>query len=662
MKKLHTAVLGLLLAVGSVQAEPPASVNVDAYIKKDSFNDIKLSPNGDYYAATVTLEDRTILAVLRRADNKVTAKIGGEKNTRVHDFWWVNPERVLVSMAEKFGSLDQPQLTGELYAVNADGGSADILIGQRVQGAGLQTKIQPKKIDRVAAFLVDDLSADDKYVVVSVWPFNEDPFTRADRLDVYTGRRIPLARAPVRNADFFTDNQGMVRFTSGYGTDRIRKLYYRTGEGAEWKLISDESVTGNREWPLGFSADNSIAYLQVEQAKGPDAIVAFDIASETRSEVLRDDDSDPSRIIYRNGTNIPVGAFFNDGKPRTAFFDDTAKEARLYRSLEAALGGGPIHITSQTADGKLALVQLWSDRNPGDFYIFNTETKKADYLLSRRDWFDPEQMNEMRPITLPARDGLPLHGYVTVPKGSGGKGLPTVVMPHGGPFGIQDVWRFDEEVQMLANAGYAVLQVNFRGSGGYGRAFNKAGAKQWGGAMQDDLSDATRWAIQQGIADPKRICIYGASYGGYASLMGVAKEPGLYQCAAGYVGVYDLPMMHTQGDIQRRGSGETYLRDWIGERDALGAVSPSRMADRIKVPVFLAAGGEDERAPIAHSKAMEAALKKAGVPVETLYYDTEGHGFYLEKHQREYYTRLLAFLGKYLGGATARASTAGAGK
>ncbi|HEY0662472.1 MAG TPA: S9 family peptidase [Lysobacter sp.] len=655
MKKLHGAVLGLMLAAGSAQAEPAATVNVDAYIKKDSFNDIKLSPNGDYYAATVTLEDRTILVVLRRADNKVTAKVGGLKNSHVGGFWWVNPERVLVSMGEKFGLLDQPQSTGELYAVNADGGQADILVGQRVESAGPGTKIQPKKVEMVAATLVDDLPADDKNVVISVSPFSADPFTRAEHLNVYTGRRVQLARAPVRNGDFFTDNQGLVRFVVGSGTDNIRKLYYRKAEGAEWQLLSDESATGNFELPLGFSADNMTAYLRVEHDKGPDAIVAFDVANETRKELLRDDDSDPARVIYRNGTNIPVGVFFNDGKARTAFFDDTSGEARLYRSLEAAFGGSVV-VTSQTADGKLALVQAWSDRNPGDFYVFNTEAKKADYLLSRRTWLEPEQMGEMRPVTIAARDGLPLHGYVTSPKGSSGKNLPMVVMPHGGPYHTQDVWGFNEEVQMLANAGYAVLQVNFRGSDGYGRAFREAGAKQWGGTMQDDLTDATRWAVQQGIADSKRICIYGASYGGYASLMAVAKEPGLYQCAAGYVGVYDLPMMHTQGDIQRRGSGESYLRDWVGERDTLGAVSPNRMADRIKVPVFLAAGGEDERAPIAHSKAMETALKKAGVPVETLYYDTEGHGFYVEAHQREYYTRLLAFLGKHLGGATAHAA------
>lgn len=642
-----------LVAMGLVGAPTASAVDVQAYVKKDRFNDIKLSPSGDYYAATIALEDRTTLVILRRSDNKLTGNFGMGKNTHVFDFQWVNPERVLISMAEKFGALDQPQGTGELYAINADGTQADILVGQRVRGEGLGTLIQPKKVEQVAAFLVDDLPADDKVVVIAVSPFVADSYTRAERMDVYSGRRTPVARAPVRNADFITDNQGVVRFAHGFGADNKRKLYYRQGNGAEWRLISDQAVTGHNERPIGFSADGTTAYFVTEQAKGPNAIVAFDIASETRKQLLRDDDSDPARIIYRNGTTIPVGVFFMDGKPRTAFFDNAAPEARLYRSLEAAFGNEPVRITSQTADGRLALVRVSSDRNPGDYYVFDTVSRKADHLLSQRDWFDPDKMAEMRPVTLDARDGLALHGYVTLPRGSSGKQLPTVVMPHGGPFEIQDVWGFDGDAQMLAEAGYAVLQLNFRGSGGYGQAFTKAGARQWGGKMQDDVTDATRWLIQQGIADPGRICIHGASYGAYAALMGVAKEPGLYRCASGYVGVYDLPTMHTHGDIQQRGSGDTYLREWIGERNALAGVSPNRIADRIKVPVFLAAGGEDQRAPIEHSKMMEQALRKAGVPVETLYYPTEGHGFYVEAHQREYYTRLLAFLARNLGGKTA---------
>lgn len=652
MKQIFCA--AALCAVGLLVAPMASAVNVDAYIKKDRFEQVKISPNGDYLAATVPFEDKTALVILRRADNKVTANFRLEKNTHVAGFWWVNPDRVVISMSRKIGALDEPRLDGNLYAINADGTQPGLLVGQSVTGAGLGTKIQPKKVEDVAAFLVDDLAADNKNVVIAVSPFSADPYTRAERLDVYTGRRQPLARAPVRNATFITDNKGVVRFASGVGSDNVRKLYYRTGDGAEWALISDELTAGGIEWPIGFSADDKTAYLQVEQKSGPDSIVSFDIATQARKEIARDKVVDPSAIIYQGATSVPVGAMFADGKPRSAFFDTSAPEARLYRSLEAAFGGDVVHITSKTSDGRLLLVQVWSDRNPGDFFLFDTVAKKAEHLLSRRDWFDPAEMSEVRPIKYAARDGLDIHGLLTVPRGSSGKQMPLIIMPHGGPFGIKDTWGFNTETQLLAAAGYAVLQVNFRGSGGYGRAFHTAGAKQWGGAMQDDLTDATHWAIKEGIADSAKICMYGASYGGYASLMGVAKEPGLYKCAVGYVGVYDLPAMvkeENQGDTDR---GKNWAAEWVGQDIAkLAAASPNRMADRIKVPVFLAAGGEDEVVPIEHSKMMERALVKAGVPVETLYYDTEGHGFYTDAHQREYYTKLLAFLARSLGGQVA---------
>lgn len=649
------AVAAVLLAAQLQPAVQAADVDLDAYVRKDRFETLKVSPRGDYFAATVPLEDRTVLVVMSRADNKITGTFSNGRNTHVVDFWWANDERVVMAAAEKFGALDQPQSTGEIYAINADGSGAELLVGQRASGSGVGTRIQVKKAELVVAFPVDMLDDDDRNILISVHPFNADPYTRAERLDIYSGRRTTVARAPVRNARFVTDNRGVVRFALGAGVDLVNKLYYRGGEGGEWKLLNDEAVTLRTETPVGFSEDDRTAYLMVEKDQGPDAIVAMDVASGARNEVLRDDNTDPLSVIHRPGTGIPVGAMFMDGKPRTAFFDDKSAEARLYRSLEAAFAGEAPFITSSTADGKLALVQVGSDRNPGDFYLFDIAAKKANHIISRREWFDPTAMAEVRPVAFKARDGLDLHGYLTVPKGVDAKALPVVVMPHGGPFGIFDAWGFDSDVQMLAEAGYAVLQVNFRGSGNHGRAFERAGAKQWGLAMQDDVTDGTRWAIAQGIADPRRICIYGASYGAYASLMGVAKEPDLYRCAVGYVGVYDLPTMHNHGDIQEFGSGETYLKDWLGAKAELDKASPNRMAERIKVPVFLAAGGEDRRAPIEHSKLMERALVAAGVPVEVLYYPNEGHGFYVEAHRREYYQRMLAFLGRHIGASAAEA-------
>jgi len=658
----RTMLTAVLVVVGSVAAGSAWAVDLTQFLRQETFTDIKISPGGEYVAATVPMEDSTAIAVMRLADKQLVGSFRPPQKNHAYEFDWVSNERLLIGLAEKWGALDKPNPTGELYAIDANGNRGELLVGYRVESKGPGTRIQPKKVEAVAAFLADDLPGDERNVLVTVWPFAEDPFTRVERMDVASGRRVRMASSPVRRGEFTTDGQGEVRFVHGSGSDNVNKLYYRERSGDSWKMINDEAVSKRIETAIGFSADGSLAYLQAEQTQGPDAIVSWNPQTGERAVVLRDEVVNPYRIIHRPGTHVPVGALYMGDTPRTRFFDEKSPEARLYRSLEAAFGG-PVYITSSTRDGRVVLVETWSGTNPGDFYVYDTEARKAEHLISRSDWIDIDRSATVRPVALKARDGLPLHGFLTVPSGSDGRNLPMVVMPHGGPFHVFDNGQYDRQTQILAAAGYAVLQVNFRGSGNYGRAHAQAGAQQWGAAMQDDVTDATRWAIAQGIADARRICIYGASYGAYAAMMGAAREQGLYQCAAGYVGVYDLPLMFARGDVQERDSGVTYLREWLGDPAKLGAVSPVNLATQIKVPVFLAAGGEDKRAPIQHTERMEAALKRAGTPVESLYYKTEGHGFYTLAHRTEYYDKLLAFLSRSLGGKTAQASApAGKGK
>jgi dipeptidyl aminopeptidase/acylaminoacyl peptidase len=647
----------LAAALFAAAVLPCAAATIDPtpFVRTDNFESIKISPDGRFLAATVQLEDRRTLAILRTGDKKVTAGINLGRNMDVLEYWWVSPERVVASVAQKIGSLDEPAPTGELVAINADGSGSELLVGQRAYSQKAGTNIRGKKGDKVAAWLIDDLPGDDEHVLISVQPFVEEPLRRVERMNVHNGRRETITTAPVRNATFLTDNRSQVRFANGSDVDNIAQLWYRAGDAAKWERFEHLGEDELIQHPIGFSADDRLVYLQVERAKGPDVVVEHELATGKRRVVLEDDDVDPAAVLYRASTREPIGVEYHDGLRRTAFFDEKSPQARLHRSLSAAFAGNAVQITSMSADGGLALVFAFSDRNPGDYYLFDTRAKKADYLLSRRDWLDPEAMAEVRPVQLEARDGLALHGLLTLPRGRGEKSLPMVVLPHGGPFFIHDAWGFNPEGQMLAAAGYAVLQVNFRGSDNYGRAFLEAGQRQWGRKMQDDVTDATRWAIAQGLADPERICIHGASYGAYAALMGAAREPGLYRCASGYVGIYEPALMHERGDIQERKSGETYLREWVGDPARLGEVSAVALAARIKAPVLLAAGGEDERAPIVHSKKMEKALRQAGAKVETRYYDTEGHGFYTLPHRQEYYTQLLAFLGRHLQPAAAPA-------
>lgn len=647
------AAIGLAVACCMPAQNARAQVDLAPFVAEDKVADLKVSPTGEYYAVKVPMDGQHGLVILRGADRAVTATFRFTRGTDIHDFWWVNPERVLIAVAETFGSRDDPLPTGELYGMNADGSRRDLLVGFRVRESTTGTRLSSgKREERVAARLIDTLPEDDRHVLIRVTPLVGDPISRVERMDVNSGRRTRVTAAPVTMAEYVTDTTGTVRFAYGANTDNVSRTYLRAGDGAEWELINDERTSGGIVVPLGFSADNATAYLRVEHRAGPDSIVAYDIASGERRELLRDGVVDPVPV-YDDSGRVPVGARFHGATTRTVFFDETSPQARLHRALEGVFEGQVVTVTSVSGDGSRRLLQVRSDVDPGSYYEFDSSRNNADFAFARSEAIDPGRMAGVRAIELRARDGLTLHGFLTVPRGVQASALPMVVMPHGGPFGVFDMWGFDRDAQVLAAAGYAVLQVNFRGSGNYGRAFRAAGARGWGGVMQDDVTDATRWAIAEGIADPQRICVYGGSYGAYAALMGTVREPDLYRCAVGYVGVYDLPRLTTENRRQGRWA-RTWTGDWLGtDTSALASASPNRLAERIRVPVLLAAGGEDLVAPIEHSHLMERALRRAGVPVETLYYPNEGHGFHNPGHRLEFYRRLLGFLHTHIGGQPA---------
>jgi dipeptidyl aminopeptidase/acylaminoacyl peptidase len=304
-----------------------------------------------------------------------------------------------------------------------------------------------------------------------------------------------------------------------------------------------------------------------------------------------------------------------------------------------------VEILDETDELDKAVVFVSGPGNPGDFYLVDTRT--GEFLLRMPRYSNPpaELLSRMDPIELVVRDGETIRGYLTVPTNVEERMLPMVVMPHGGPHGVYDTWDYHFESQLLASRGYVVLQVNFRGSGGRSASFMEAGYGEWGGRMQDDLTDATHWAISEGIADPDRICIYGESYGGYASLMGAVKEPDLYQCAIGMSGVYDLNLMFQSGDVADAERGLSYMREVLGEdRTLLETRSPVANADKIEANVMLIHGLQDERAPIEHAERMREALMNEGKEVVWITENREAHGILSDDNRVRVYQGILDFL------------------
>jgi dipeptidyl aminopeptidase/acylaminoacyl peptidase len=561
-------------------------------------------------------------------------------------------------VAEQLGGVDRPQPNGELYAIDADGSNGRMLFGYRGQdGVGSHLKRVEKRF--AAAWPIALLPDDPRHILVQVrsWGSSQKQLAQIERLDVNTGQSSKVGVGPPGATGFLADASGAVRVAWGNDAELDDVVYVRAGTDGAWQLWNDSGESGVRMLPAQFARDGQHVYMQVSARGKPDGLYRVDLASR-KQELLYQGGADPLELLRTADRKDAYGVVTADGRTAVAVFDRASAEGSMTLALEKAFPGQFAAFTSFSRDGKFGLVRVQGDRNAGDWYLFDMAKKNADYIASPRTWLDPEAMAAMRPVQIKARDGVVLHGYLTLPPGSDGRGLPLVVNPHGGPHGVRDTWGFDPETQFLASRGYAVLQVNFRGSGGYGVDFLTSGYGQWGRAMQDDITDATRWAIAEGHADPKRICIYGASYGGYAALSGVEREPDLYRCAIGYVGVYDLPMMYSRGDVPRSLYGTEYL-DMVlgGNTQELRTRSPVAGADRIKAAVMLVAGGRDERVPIAQAKAMRDALDEHHHPYEWLVKDSEGHGFYDTANQVEFYTRLAAFLDRHIGrGAGTQAS------
>lgn len=653
--RLHAALCVLFLSVGAAVADTaPPSIPIADFVKRAEVQSLKISPTGKYLAMTVPLEDgRVGLFVVDRETIKPSASIIAPGNNIIDEFWWANNDRVIATVAQKFGGLDEPQSTGELFAIDADGKNAKQIFGYRSVGEQVGSRIRKGGDQRYAtARPVRQTPTDDKRILIAVyeWKQGEPPVPTLELLDIYTGKSTIVGKGPAPAATLILDNDNQARAAKADGKDNNLLFYVRAGKGAEWSVFNDSAVSGVVMSPLMFAPDNKQIYVEIsEDDDGPDGLYRIDLETRQKTLVYRGK-ADPGALLVNAGGKDPYAVLTHEGKTGVHVFDTGAPEGRITRALAGSFPGQTAFFTSFTRDGRYGLVSVSSDVNPGDFYLFDLEQKKADYLVSRRRWIEPEQMAEMRPVSFKARDGVVINGYLTVPKGSNGKQLPLVVNPHGGPHGVFDVWGYSTEVQLLANRGYAVLQVNFRGSGGYGHAFMASGYRQWGTKMQDDVTDATKWAIAEGYADPKRICLYGASYGGYAALMGAIREPDLYRCTIGYVGVYDLAMMHDRGDIPETLYGRNYLKLAVGDnREDMRQRSPVANVDKLKAAVMIVHGGRDERVPIAQAQALRKALDARGYSYEWLVKDNEGHGFYLAENQEELYTKLLAFLDRNIG-------------
>ncbi len=472
-----------------------------------------------------------------------------------------------------------------------------------------------------------------------------DPYS----INIETGELKVLYQNDNNYDSWFTDHTGIIRMATK--TDGVNTTYYhRATEAAPFDSILTTTYKDNFAIQF-FTFDNKNIYVSTNIGRDKTAIVEYDLASRKEvKEIYSNPDYDVDGLRFSEKRKVLTMATYTSWKAERHFLDKETEAE--YKKMEDKFKGYEIGIYGNNNAEDKFVVWTGNDKVAAKYYFYDKKTGDTKFLADAMPWLKEDYMATMKPIEYKSRDGLTIHGYLTLPKGYEAKNLPVVINPHGGPW-ARDDWGFNPEAQLFANRGYAVLQMNFRGSTGYGKDFWLKSQKQWGKTMQNDITDGVQWLIKEGIADPKRVAIYGGSYGGYATLAGVTYTPDLYACAVDYVGVSNMfTFMKTIPPYWEPYKAMFYelVGDPVKDSALLAEVSPALHAGKIKTPLFVAQGANDPRVNKAESDQMVEALKKRGVAVDYMVKNDEGHGFANENNRMDFYNAMDKFFDKYLSG------------
>lgn len=644
--QLNRLALSCLLALSASSAFAIDRIPAEVFARHAEYAGASLSPTGEYVAVSTPYEDRRALSIIELSGDydRVQFKFDNFDET-IFGANWTDDYRVIISKGVNNGMLEAPSYYGDIWASDADGKNQMQLWGYVKDRGNLRARTK----DEGWAYFMRSLHGSKGEALFSFTPWpksNSETRSTVYRMDTHKGTRNQI-EALDEGGGVAADRNGIVRFHTYRDINGEPHSRYRPNPAdREWTPVP-KSLAGFSMWVVQFEADNNHAVALISDKGEPAAVFRVDFAKGTRERIAGNETMEVGTWEYSGFEGPLFAVMYVAGKPKIEYVDPNSEFAKLHAGLMKLFSGQLVEFVNFTKDSKKFLFRVHSDRHPGAYYVFDRTTNKPTLLFETMEWIDPSKMAPTRPIEFKNRNGETLYGFFTAPLGKQGM-LPMVVMPHGGPFGVSDAWDYDADVQFLANRGYAVLQVNFRGSGERGENFERSTYRQWGKGIQDDIADGVRWTINQGLTDAGKICIYGASFGGYSALMNPIRNPGMYKCAIGYAGVYDLEEMYDSGDINDSKQGRAFLARAVGsDRAAMAEQSPAQRVGELNVPVLLIHGKSDHRAPIDQFNRLESALKKADKPFETLVKADEGHGFYNVANQTEAYERMEAFLRRY---------------
>ena len=598
-------------------------IPLEDFFKNPEKTNYLISPNGKHISYLAPYNQRlniNIQEITRNTPKRMTEV--AERD--ISGYFWGN-DNVIIYLRDNAGDENF-----HFYSVNIHTGE----------------NIDLTPFEGVRANLIDEMEDLDSEILIEMNKRNPEIFD-VYRLNFVTGELKLAAENPGNISGWITDHNGKIR--AAITTDGVNtSLLYRENENESWNTVITtnfkESLT-----PLFFTFDNKYLYASSNIGRDKNAVVKFNIKNAAESEVIFEHpDVDVYTLTYSRKRKVITSVIFNTWKRERVYLDNETE--KIFNRLETELGENEIIIADNDDNEEKFIIRTYSDRSLGAYYIYD---KSEDLLTKISDvspWINENEMAEMKPVTYKSRDGLLIHGYLTLPHGIEHKKLPVVINPHGGPW-ARDYWGFNPEIQFLVNRGYTVLQMNFRGSVGFGRKFWESSFKQWSRTMQDDITDGVNWIVEQGIADPARIAIYGGSYGGYAVLAGLAFTPDLYAAGVDYVGVSNLfTFMNSIPAYWKPYLEMLYVMVGHPETDKklMEDASPVFHVDKIKAPLFIAQGKMDPRVNINESDQMVKALKERGIDVPYMIKDNEGHGFLNQENKFDFYREMEIFLAKHL--------------
>lgn len=646
-KRFLISIAAMFAAVASPQfvsaqtANPesavPPRIAVDDFVDAGFLRGPMLSPDGEQMMFRETLNKKTFIGIKRLEASKINHIAVPEKN---HLKWyrWAGPNQALISISST-GFLD-----GELVPVSN-------LIRYDLQ------KNEMVRLGRKTQGIIGDdvlyVDPDGVYILLALQKTIYD-YPGVFRVELADNSLTEIVKPQSNIWQWIADDRGIVRMGISYA-GRTTKIYYRRANDAKFELISkikdnadEESQKNDLLEVVRVVSGKDDGYVLSNKETGRFALYKFNYLTREIGEKVFDHAENDLTSFWLNDDGSALEAVtYTDDRDRIVWFDETYKKRQ--RSLEKALPGQEVWLQSRSRDGNRTIVYTTSPTDPGSYFLYDAAAKRLDRFAGLNEKLDPAQLSVTKYVRYPARDGLTIPAYLTLPVGRKPSKLPLIILPHGGPFGVRDTLDFSMEVQFLANRGYAVLQPNFRGTSSYGEEYYKRGEGQIGRAMQDDLDDGMDWLVKEGTVDPARVCIVGSSYGGYAAIWGIIRNPERYRCAASFAGVTDWK---PQLRFDRKYLESRYHREWQnqvrGEKEFdLDSVSPVKLAAKLDRPLLLTHGDEDSNVPFSQYKSMVEALKKVGKSVETHVYEGEGHGFNNPDNEKDWLTRLETFLAKH---------------